>query len=205
MDEYLARWGSLPDQRAAGALVTEPMTLQRGDAAAALRKAPRRLKGRMSVGGQEHFYLEGQIALAIPGEDDEVKVISSTQHPTEIQTMVAAALGVPANAVTTEVRRMGGAFGGKETQGNLFAVVVLTGAYSFLMASVMIVLARLVVRPRKPTATTAKTMARMATLTAMAKRLFWRMVRLTNPSWSYPQAGLSAMSSSSRSDSEDDE
>ncbi|MGE5767059.1 MAG: xanthine dehydrogenase molybdopterin binding subunit [Bacteroidota bacterium] len=109
--------------RAAGALVTEPMTLQRGDAAAALAKAPRRLKGRMSVGGQEHFYLEGQIALAIPGEDDEVKVISSTQHPTEIQTMVAAALGVPANAVTTEVRRMGGAFGGKETQGNLFAVV----------------------------------------------------------------------------------
>ncbi|HEY9536732.1 MAG TPA: xanthine dehydrogenase molybdopterin binding subunit, partial [Kiloniellaceae bacterium] len=84
---------------------------------------PRRLKGRMAVGGQEHFYLESQIALAIPGEDDEVRVISSTQHPSEIQTMVAGALGVPANAVTTEVRRMGGAFGGKETQGNLFAVV----------------------------------------------------------------------------------
>src|SRR3546814_4857157 len=94
------------------------MTLARGDAAAALAKAPRRLKGRMAVGGQEHFYLESQIALAIPGEDDEVRVISSTQHPSEIQTMVAGALGVPANAVTTEVRRMGGAFGGKETQGN---------------------------------------------------------------------------------------
>jgi xanthine dehydrogenase large subunit len=79
--------------------------------------------GQMSLGGQEHFYLESQIALAIPGEDDEVRVICSTQHPTEIQTMVAGALGVPANAVTTEVRRMGGAFGGKETQGNLFAAV----------------------------------------------------------------------------------
>lgn len=111
------------DAKAAGTLVTEPMTLQRGDARAALAKAPRRLKGQMSLGGQEHFYLESQIALAIPGEDDEVRVISSTQHPTEIQTMVAGALGVPANAVTTEVRRMGGAFGGKETQGNLFAAV----------------------------------------------------------------------------------
>src|SRR3546814_4014329 len=107
---------------ARGEAVTEPMTLARGDAAAALAKAPRRIKGRMAVDGQEHFYLEGQIALAIPGEDDEVRVICSTQHPTEVQTMVAAALGVPANAVTTEVRRMGGAFGGKETQGNLFEI-----------------------------------------------------------------------------------
>ena len=114
---------SFEDARARGEMVTEPMTLSRGDAAAALERAPRRLKGRMSLGGQEHFYLESQIALAIPGEDDEVRVICSTQHPTEIQTMVAGALGVAANAVTTEVRRMGGAFGGKETQGNLFAAV----------------------------------------------------------------------------------
>jgi xanthine dehydrogenase large subunit len=114
---------SFEDARARGEMVTDPMTLARGDAAAALAKAPRRLSGRMTVGGQEHFYLEGQIALAVPGEDDEVRIICSTQHPTEIQSMVAGALGVPANAVTTEVRRMGGAFGGKETQGNLFAVV----------------------------------------------------------------------------------
>ncbi|MGD1879638.1 MAG: xanthine dehydrogenase molybdopterin binding subunit [Kiloniellaceae bacterium] len=114
---------SFDEAKAAGELVTEPMTLKRGDAAAALSRAPHRLTGQMAVGGQEHFYLESQIALAIPGEDDEVRVICSTQHPTEIQTMVAAALGVPANAVTTEVRRMGGAFGGKETQGNLFAAV----------------------------------------------------------------------------------
>ncbi|WP_193367829.1 xanthine dehydrogenase molybdopterin binding subunit [Pelagibius marinus] len=114
---------SYEEARAAGKLVTEPMTLARGDAKAALEKAPRRLAGQMNLGGQEHFYLESQIALAYPGEDDEVTVICSTQHPTEIQTMVAGALGVPANAVTSQVRRMGGAFGGKETQGNLFAAV----------------------------------------------------------------------------------
>ncbi len=114
---------SYTEARAAGELVTEPMTLARGDARAALEKAPRRLAGQMNLGGQEHFYLESQIALATPGEDDEVTVICSTQHPTEIQTMVAGALGVPANAVTSQVRRMGGAFGGKETQGNLFAAV----------------------------------------------------------------------------------
>jgi xanthine dehydrogenase large subunit len=77
----------------------------------------------MSIGGQDHFYLEGQIAMAIPGEDDEVTIHSSTQHPSEIQHMVAIVLGVPNNAVTVECRRMGGAFGGKETQGNLFACV----------------------------------------------------------------------------------
>ncbi len=114
---------SFEEARTRGKLVTEPMTLKRGDAAAALAQAPRRITGQMTLGGQEHFYLESQIALAIPGEDDEVRVICSTQHPTEIQTMVAGALGVPASAVTSEVRRMGGAFGGKETQGNLFATV----------------------------------------------------------------------------------
>ncbi len=104
-----------------GVLVTDPLTLRRGDARAAIAAAPRRLAGRMRVGGQEHFYLEGQIALAIPGEDDEVTVYSSTQHPSEIQHMVAKVLGVASHAVTVEIRRMGGAFGGKETQGNLFA------------------------------------------------------------------------------------
>ena len=60
-----------------------------------IAKAPRRLKGQMRVGGQEHFYLEGQIAMAIPGEDDDVTVYSSTQHPSEVQHMVAHVLGVP--------------------------------------------------------------------------------------------------------------
>ncbi len=106
-----------------GKLVTDPLTLQRGDAAAALARAPHRISGKMAIGGQDHFYLEGQIAMAIPGEDDEVTVLSSTQHPSEIQHMVAIVLGVPNNAVTVECRRMGGAFGGKETQGNLFACI----------------------------------------------------------------------------------
>ncbi|MFL5332555.1 MAG: xanthine dehydrogenase molybdopterin binding subunit [Geminicoccaceae bacterium] len=106
-----------------GVLVTDPLTLRRGDAKAAIAAAPRRLSGRIRIGGQEHFYLEGQIALAVPGEDDEVTVWSSTQHPSEIQHMVAKVLDVPSHAVTVEIRRMGGGFGGKETQGNLFACV----------------------------------------------------------------------------------
>jgi xanthine dehydrogenase large subunit len=115
-------------RRAKAGFVTEPLRLERGDSGAALRAAPRRLKGSMHVGGQEHFYLEGQVALAIPGEDDDVTVHSSTQHPSEVQHMVSHVLGVPSHAVTVEVRRMGGAFGGKETQGNLFACLAALAA-----------------------------------------------------------------------------
>ncbi|MDB5554814.1 MAG: xanthine dehydrogenase molybdopterin binding subunit [Rhizobium sp.] len=103
--------------------VTEPLTLKRGDAVAALETAPRRIKGEMRIGGQEHFYLESHIALAIPGEDNEVIVWSSTQHPSEIQHMVANILQIPVHAVTVNTRRMGGGFGGKETQGNQFAAL----------------------------------------------------------------------------------
>ncbi len=118
--------------RANGApLVTEPLTLKRGDAKAAIAAAPRRLKGSMALGGQDHFYLEGQIALAVPGEDDDVTLYASTQHPTEIQHMVSHVLAVPAHSVNVEIRRMGGAFGGKETQGNLFAVVAALAAKKF--------------------------------------------------------------------------
>ncbi|MGI6856607.1 xanthine dehydrogenase molybdopterin binding subunit [Mesorhizobium sp. 1B3] len=109
-------------------LVTPPLTLRRGDAAQAIAQAPRRLKGRMRIGGQDHFYLEGHIALAVPGEDRDVTVYSSTQHPSEVQHMVAHALGVPSHAVTIEVRRMGGGFGGKETQSNQFAAVAAIAA-----------------------------------------------------------------------------
>jgi xanthine dehydrogenase large subunit len=81
-----------------------------------------RVKSRLRCGGQEHFYLEGQVALAVPGERDEMLVHSSTQHPTEVQHLVAAALGVPDAKVTVELRRLGGGFGGKETQAALYAV-----------------------------------------------------------------------------------
>ena len=108
--------------------VTEPLTLKRGNAAAALKKSKNRITSQMRVGGQDHFYLEGQIAYALPGEDDEVTVFSSTQHPSEVQHMVAHVLGVPSNAVTVNMRRMGGGFGGKETQSNLFAAVAAMAA-----------------------------------------------------------------------------
>jgi xanthine dehydrogenase large subunit len=111
--------------------VTEPLKLERGEVEPALAAAPRRLKARMRCGGQDHFYLEGMIAFAIPGEDDEVTVYSSTQHPSEVQHMVAHVLGVPSNAVTIVVRRMGGGFGGKETQPNLFAGVAAVAAKKY--------------------------------------------------------------------------
>ena len=115
--------------RAGGSkLVIEPLKLERGDVEAGMAGAPRRLSGTMLVGGQEHFYLEGQVALAIPGEDQDVTIWSSTQHPTEAQLMVAHVLGVEMHAVTVNVRRMGGGFGGKETQGNLFAAVAAMAA-----------------------------------------------------------------------------
>lgn len=116
------------DAAEGGPLVTEPLVLQRGDAAAGIAAAPHRLQGSMRIGGQDHMYLEGHIALAVPGEDGDVVVQSSTQHPSEVQHMVARVLDLPANAVTVEVRRMGGAFGGKETQSNLFAAVAALAA-----------------------------------------------------------------------------
>ena len=110
-------------------MVTEPLKLERGDdVEQAIATAPRRIQGSMRVGGQDHFYLEGMIAFAMPGEDDEVTVYSSSQHPSEVQHKVADVLGVPASAVTVIVRRMGGGFGGKETQPNLFAAVAAIAA-----------------------------------------------------------------------------
>jgi len=112
---------TIADARRAGSRIEDCQHMARGDAPAALERAPHRLKGRLEVGGQDHFYLEGQIALAIPQEDSDVQIWSSTQHPSEVQTLVAGLLGIPAHAVTVEVRRMGGAFGGKETQAAIFA------------------------------------------------------------------------------------
>ncbi len=114
---------TIADARAANSHIdrAEPMLL--GNASAALNGAAHRIRGKRSIGGQDHFYLEGQTALAIPKEDGDVLVYSSTQNPTEGQHVIARVLGVPLNAVTVEVRRMGGGFGGKETQPSLFAAV----------------------------------------------------------------------------------
>lgn len=102
--------------------VLPPVHVARGDAAAALARAPHTLDGEFEVGGQEHFYLEGQIAYALPLEQDQWWIHSSTQHPGEVQHWVAHALGIPNHAVTVECRRMGGGFGGKETQAGHLAV-----------------------------------------------------------------------------------
>ncbi|MEP3497028.1 MAG: molybdopterin cofactor-binding domain-containing protein, partial [Lentilitoribacter sp.] len=115
-------------------LVTEPLTLKRGDAEKALETSSQRISGQMRIGGQDHFYLEGHIAMAIPGEDDDVLVYSSTQHPSEVQHMVGHVLNIPSHAITVNVRRMGGGFGGKETQSNLFAAVAALAAKKYNQA-----------------------------------------------------------------------
>ncbi|MGZ5827575.1 MAG: xanthine dehydrogenase molybdopterin binding subunit [Xanthobacteraceae bacterium] len=99
-----------------------------GDCAAALSGAPRKLSGVLRIGGQEHFYLEGQVGFAIPNEDDML-VYSSTQQPSELQHLIAHMLDVPAAFVTVEVRRMGGAFGGKETQAAQWAAIAALAAH----------------------------------------------------------------------------
>ncbi|TCL10157.1 xanthine dehydrogenase molybdenum binding subunit apoprotein [Shimia isoporae] len=108
--------------------VTPPMTLQRGDVLQGQAEAEHRIAGQMRIGGQDHMYLEGHIAFAMPGEDDDVIVHCSTQHPSEAQHMVAHVLGVPNNAVVVNVRRMGGGFGGKESQMNQFAALAALAA-----------------------------------------------------------------------------
>ena len=99
--------------------VLPSVTLERGDWRAALAGAQHRLQGRFRIGGQEQFYLEGQIGYAVPQEDGGMLIYSSTQHPGEVQLTVAHALGVAAHRVVVECRRMGGGFGGKETQAAL--------------------------------------------------------------------------------------
>jgi xanthine dehydrogenase large subunit len=102
--------------------VLPPVHVQRGDAAAAMKRAAHTLRGNFSCGGQEHFYLEGQIATAQPLEQNQWLIHSSTQHPGEIQHWVAHALNIPMSQVRVECRRMGGGFGGKETQAGHLAV-----------------------------------------------------------------------------------
>ena len=119
---------TIDDALAQESLLEPPYTITRGDVDSALANAPHQLAGQIDIGGQEHFYLEGQAAVAIPGEGKDMHLYVSTQHPTEIQHKTAAALGVNFNAITVEVRRMGGGFGGKESQANLPAIIAALGA-----------------------------------------------------------------------------
>ncbi|WP_159911028.1 xanthine dehydrogenase molybdopterin binding subunit [Pantoea sp. 18069] len=111
--------------------VLPPVFVRRGDAQDALMRSEHRLGGRLEVGGQEHFYLEGQIAYALPLEQSQWQIFSSTQHPGEVQHWVAHALGLENHAVKVECRRMGGGFGGKETQAGHLAVWASVAAHKF--------------------------------------------------------------------------
>jgi len=114
----------LPMAMAQSSYHTDPHVLKRGDAHAALQTAPLTFEGEFEFGGQEHFYLETHAAWAEAGEEGAVMVHSSTQHPSEIQAIVSEVLHLPRNKVVVQAPRMGGGFGGKETQGNAFAALV---------------------------------------------------------------------------------
>ena len=109
--------------------VRPPHSLQRGDADSAIKSAKHQISGELSVGGQEHFYLEGQVAMTQLNEDGGIFVQSSSQHPTEVQHLVAKILKKPFNFVTVEMRRMGGGFGGKETQAAPWACLAALATY----------------------------------------------------------------------------
>ena len=111
------------DALAKQSFVLPSETIRRGDSAGAIGRAIHRLEGSVNLGGQDQFYLEGQIAMALPREDGDLFVYSSTQHPAEVQHLVAAAVGRTDKDVVVECRRMGGAFGGKESQAALIACI----------------------------------------------------------------------------------
>jgi xanthine dehydrogenase large subunit len=120
---------TVEDALVTGGRVLPDYEFGRGDVEAALAVAPHRLEGKFAIGGQEHFYLEGQISMAAPGEGREMSVWCSTQDPTEAQHIVARILGIPDAFVTVETRRMGGGFGGKESQACAWAAMAALGAH----------------------------------------------------------------------------
>ena len=119
---------TIADALVSGARVQDDYSFGRGDAATAIERTAHRLDGQFSIGGQEHFYLEGQASFAFPGEADEMTVHASTQDPTETQHIVARILGIPDAFVTVETRRMGGGFGGKESQACAWAAIAALAA-----------------------------------------------------------------------------
>jgi xanthine dehydrogenase large subunit len=127
----LPAWLDARAAHAAQSYVLPPVVVRRGAADAALAASRHVLDGQLEVGGQEHFYLEGQVAYALPLEQGQWRIHSSTQHPGEVQHWVAHALGLGSHAVTVECRRMGGGFGGKETQAGHMAVWAALAARKF--------------------------------------------------------------------------
>ncbi|HEY4001658.1 MAG TPA: xanthine dehydrogenase molybdopterin binding subunit [Candidatus Xenobia bacterium] len=120
---------TIDDAIQADSFHTAPHHIRRGDTAAAMASSAWRIQGDLHVGGQEHFYLESHAAWAECGDEGDVRVYSSTQHPTEIQASVSHVLHLPRNRVVVQSPRMGGGFGGKETQGNTWAALVALAAW----------------------------------------------------------------------------
>lgn len=120
---------TIEDAIAASSFHDRPYHISRGNAAAELDNSPHRLEGELFIGGQEHFYLETQVTLARHDDAGGIIVESSTQHPSETQSIVARVLGIARNQVTVECKRMGGAFGGKEVQANPWAAIAALGAW----------------------------------------------------------------------------
>ena len=119
---------SVAEARAAGAFLTDTERMRRGEPEHELAASPNRLSGELAIGGQEHFYLEPQVALALVDENESLFVHSSTQHPAETQEVVARVMGLPRHRVVVQCLRMGGAFGGKEVQANQWAAVAALAA-----------------------------------------------------------------------------
>ena len=119
---------SIADAIAADSYLCAPHVMRRGDVEAALTGSALKIDGEVTTGGQDHFYLETQAALAIPGEDASLEIQSSTQHPTEVQVATAEILGCDRSRITVEVPRMGGGFGGKESQATHFAALAALAA-----------------------------------------------------------------------------
>ena len=126
--EPLAAVLTLRDAVEAGRFHGEPQALERGQVERALSTAPQRLEGEVEMGGQEHFYLETQASWAVPDGEGNLQITSSTQHPSETQAVIAHVLGWPSHRIVVTSLRMGGGFGGKETQANPFAAVAALAA-----------------------------------------------------------------------------
>ena len=106
-----------------------PMILEKGNVESDMAKSNYKLSGDFEIGGQDHFYLETHVAMTLPGENEEYVVWSSTQHPTEVQHGVGKVLNIPSAKIDSKVRRLGGGFGGKESQATIFAAMSALGAY----------------------------------------------------------------------------
>ena len=119
---------NVEDAIAANSFHTDPNFIRRGNVDRALEEATHRFQGQFWLGGQDHFYLETQAAIAVPGEDASMLITSSTQHPSEVQHMVSHVLGTKAHQVVVEAPRMGGGFGGKETQAAINACLAAVAA-----------------------------------------------------------------------------